>query len=118
MDLVLEKEGKLKVVIQDSNGVCRVEFVVRNKREDQNVSEQLLINGNVELVDGVLLVFENYESFKLQIFFEFDLKVGYFEDVIVSYIEYLCNFWCQLQKFVIQFDSFMIEIYDFYFFEG
>jgi len=118
MDLALEKEGKLKLITQDSSGVCRVELVVRNRREDQNVSEQLLINGNAELADGALPASENYENLKSQTFPEPDLKVGHFEDVIVSYTEHPCNFWCQLQKSATQLDSLMAEIHDRYSSEG
>ena len=118
MDLALEKEGKLKVVTQDSSGVCRVELVVRNRREDQNVSEQLLINGNAELTDGALPASENFNSLKSQTFPEPDLKVGHFEDVIVSYTEHPCNFWCQLQKSATQLDSLMTEIHNLYSSEG
>ena len=117
-DLALEKEGKLTVVTQDSSGVCRAELVVRNRREDQNVSEQLLISGNAELADGALPASENYESLKSQTFPEPDLKVGHFEDVIVSYTEHPCNFWCQLQKSAMQLDSLMTEIHEAYSSEG
>lgn len=117
-DLALEKEGKLTVVTQDNSGVCRVELVVRNRREDQNVSEQLLISGNAELADGALPASENYENLKSQTFPEPDLKVGHFEDVIVSYTEHPCNFWCQLQKSATQLDSLMTEIHDLYSSEG
>lgn len=118
MDLALEKEGKLTVVTQDGSGVCRVELVVRNRREDQNVSEQLLINGNAELADGALSASENFDSLKSQTFPEPDLKVGHFEDVIVSYTEHPCNFWCQLQKSAPQLDLLMTEIHDLYSSEG
>ncbi|KAL9980435.1 hypothetical protein ACROYT_G009026 [Oculina patagonica] len=117
-DLALEKEGKLTVVTQDSSGVCRVELVVRNRKEDQNVSEQLLISGNAELADGALPASENYENLKSQTFPEPDLKVGHFEDVIVSYTEHPCNFWCQLQKSATQLDSLMTEIHNLYSSEG
>lgn len=53
------------VVIQDSRGICRVEFRVRNRREDQNISDQLVFSGNVEFVEGVLFIFENWNDFKL-----------------------------------------------------
>lgn len=118
MDLALEKESTFKLITQDSSGVCRVELVVRNRREDQNVSEQLLIHGNAELADGALPASENYENLKSQTFPEPDLKVGHFEDVIVSYTEHACNFWCQLQKSATQLDSLMAEIYDLYSSEG
>lgn len=118
MDLALEKEGKLTAVTQDSSGVCRVELVVRNRREDQNISEQLLISGNAELADGALPASENYENLKSQTFPEPDLKVGNFEDAIVSYTEHPCNFWCQLQKSSDQLNLLMNEIHEVYSSEG
>lgn len=113
-DLALEMEGTMTVVAQDSNGVCRVELVVRNRREEQNISEQLLIGGNAELADGALPASANFNNLKSQTFPEPDLEVGQFEDVIVSYTEHPCNFWCQLQKSATQLDLLMLEIADLY----
>ena len=118
MDVALEKEGKLTVITQDSSGVCRVELVVRNRKEEQNVSEQLLISGNAELSDGALPASENWNNLKSQTFPEPDLKVGHFEDVIVSYTEHPCDFWCQLQKSAAELDSLMAEISEHYSSEG
>ena len=113
-DLALEMEGKMTVVTQDSNGVCRVELVVRNRREEQNISEQLLIGGNAELADGALPTSANFNNLKSQTFPEPDLEVGQFEDVIVSFTEHPCNFWCQLQKSATQLDSLMQDISEVY----
>ena len=117
-DLALEMEGKMTVVAQDSSGVCRVELVVRNRREDQNISEQLLIGGNAELADGALPASANFNNLKSQTFPEPDLEVGQFEDVVVSYTEHPCNFWCQLLKSAPQLDSLMQEISELYSTEG
>ena len=113
-DLALEKEGMLTAVTQDSRGVCRVELVVRNRKDDQNISEQLVISGNAELADGALPASENWNNLKSQTIPDPDLKVGHFEDVIVSDIEHPCNFWCQLQKSAAQLESLMAEISELY----
>ena len=118
MELALEKEGKITVVSRDGGGVCRVELVVKNRREDQNISEQLLIGGNAELADGALSASANLNNLKSQTFPKPDLEVGQFEDVFVSYTEHPCNFWCQLQKTVADLDSLMQEISEQYSSEG
>ena len=114
VDLALEKEGMLVAVTQDSRGICRVELRVRNRREDQNISDQLVLSGNAELTEGALPTSENWNDLKSQTIPAPDLKVGHFEDVIVSYIENPCNFWCQLQKSVTELESLMREISEVY----
>ncbi|PFX27913.1 Tudor domain-containing protein 1 [Stylophora pistillata] len=118
IDLALEKEGMLTTITQDSKGICRVELLVKNRRENQNISDQLVLSGNAEFADGALPTSENWNNLKSQTIPAPDLKVGQFEDVIVSYIEHPCNFWCQLQKSATELESLMREISEVYGSEG
>lgn len=110
MDLALEMEAMMTVIARDSSGVCRVELVVKNRQEEQNISEQLLISGNAELADGAMPASANFSNLRSQTLPEPDFEVGQFEDVLVSFIEHPCNFWCQLQKSTFKLESLMQEI--------
>ena len=108
--LALEKEGQMTVVAEDSSGVRRVELVVRNKREDQNINEQLVISRNAMLADGALPASENWSNVITHTLPRPDVKVGHFEDAVVSYVEHPGNFWCQLLKTSAELHSLMEEI--------
>lgn len=110
-----EAEAKMTVIVQDEDCTNRVELLVRDRNEEKNASEELLLDGSAQLVEGALPSSEHFHNIvALRDYPDVALTVGQYEDVVVSFSEDPCNFWCQMMKSAEERDMLMKGIEDYY----
>ena len=110
-----EEAVKLKVVAQEDHGIHRVELVIQEQREEKNISDELLLDGSAVLTEGSLPSSEHFHEIVAKHDYpSLPLAVGQYEDVVVSFTEDPCSFWCQMSKFSIEHGLLMRQIEEHY----
>ena len=113
-DLAVEKEGMVKVIAEENNGVYRVELTRSTKTGIMNISEQLVAMNAAALLEGAVAATENLEKVQNKEFTEVSVVVGNYEDVVVSHFEDPHNFWCQNVASLGELDTLMESIHKYY----